>query len=100
MYRIVIFQCDDPDQLMNQDHSSNQLYTPELDVKKMAISHSFFLSFSLSGLAQDCLNCSSWFKYKSTPFCSAQCSGTQVWHYLYLDNTVVGVYGALIIGCV
>ena len=39
------------------------------------------------------------FEYKSTTFCSAQCSGTLV--FCNLDNyVVVGVYGALTIGCV
>ena len=60
---------------------------------------SFFLSFSLSGLTQDCLHRSSYFEYKSTLFCSAQCSGTLVCRYLD-SYVIVGVYGALSNGCV
>ena len=59
----------------------------------------FLSSFSFPGLTQDCLDLSPYFSYKSTLFCSAQCSGTLVWHYLD-SYVIVGVYGALTIGCV
>ena len=65
--------------------------------EKIAISHSFFLSFSFPGLTQDCLDLSPWFSYKATLFCSAQCSGSLVSRYLY-SHVMVGVYGALKIG--
>ena len=52
---------------------------------------SIFLSFQFPGLAQDCLDLSSQFKYKSI-----QCSGTLFLRYL--DSYVIaGVYGALTI---
>ena len=70
-------------------------------LKRMVISHSFFLlSFSFPGLTQDCLDLLSlYFSYKSTLFCSVQCSGTLVWRYLN-SYVIVSVSGALTIVCV
>ena len=58
-------------------------------LKKIAI---VILSFSFSGLTQHCLNRSSEFEYKSTPFCSAQVHDTLVLRYLS-SYVMVDVYG-------
>ena len=54
---------------------------------------SFFL-YSFKGLAQDCLDLSSLFEYKSIPFSSVQCSGTLISHYLDI-YVIMGMYGTL-----
>ena len=59
---------------------------------------SIFLSL-FPGLTEDYLDRSPWFSYKSILFCSAQCSGKLVWRYLD-SYVIVGVCGALTIGCV
>ena len=87
----------------DQDHPSTQLYMPEPDVPKnshliLSFFLSFFLSFSFPGLTLDSLDLSPWFSYKSTLFCSAQCSGSLVLRYPLYSHVMVGVYDALMIG--
>ena len=73
-------------------HPWKQSGMPEPVVQKNS-QLSFFLSFSLLGLTQGSLDHSPKFSYKSTPFCSAQCSITLV--LCYHDNYVmVGLVSA------